>query len=211
MVAFLNDFYREKGVEVLPGTQVTGLEGTGTTLRVVTGDGRRIPANGVVAGIGIQPDTALAEQMGLELDNGIVVDSTLRTSHPDVYAAGDVANYPDAVLGTRRRVEHEDAANTMGKTAGQAMAGAEVTYDHLPYFYSDLFELGYEAVGRLDSRLKTVMDWQEPFRKGVVYYLQDGRVVGVLLWDVWDKVEEARELIKAARQTKAADLKGRIQ
>lgn len=211
MVEFLNDYYREKGVEVLPGMQVTGLEGTGTTLRVVTADGRRLPANSVVAGIGIRPNTELAEQLGLKIENGIVVDSTLQTSHPDVYAAGDVANYPDAVLGMRRRVEHEDAANTMGKVAGKNMAGAKQSYDHTPYFYSDMFELGYEAVGRLDSRLETVADWQEPLRKGVVYYMDDGRVVGVLLWDVWDKVEEATELIKAGEQVTAAKLKGRIQ
>lgn len=211
MVEFLNDYYREKGVEVLPGMQVTGLEGTGTTLRVVTADGRRLPANSVVAGIGIRPNTELAEQLGLKIENGIVVDSTLQTSYPDVYAAGDVANYPDAVLGMRRRVEHEDAANTMGKVAGKNMAGAKQSYDHTPYFYSDMFELGYEAVGRLDSRLETVADWQEPLRKGVVYYMDDGRVVGVLLWDVWDKVEEATELIKAGEQVTAAKLKGRIQ
>lgn len=211
MVEFLNDYYREKGVEVLPGMQVTGLEGTGTTLRVVTADGRRLPANSVVAGIGIRPNTELAEQLGLKIENGIVVDSTLQTSHPDVYAAGDVANYPDAVLGMRRRVEHEDAANTMGKVAGKNMAGAKQSYDHTPYFYSDMFELGYEAVGRLDSRLETVADWQEPLCKGVVYYMDDGRVVGVLLWDVWDKVEEATELIKAGEQVTAAKLKGRIQ
>ncbi len=211
MVEFLNDYYREKGVEVLSGMQVTGLEGTGTTLRVVTADGRRLPANSVVAGIGIRPNTELAEQLGLKIENGIVVDSTLQTSHPDVYAAGDVANYPDAVLGMRRRVEHEDAANTMGKVAGKNMAGAKQSYDHTPYFYSDMFELGYEAVGRLDSRLETVADWQEPLRKGVVYYMDDGRVVGVLLWDVWDKVEEATELIKAGEQVTAAKLKGRIQ
>lgn len=211
MVKFLNDYYREKGVEVLPGMQVTGLEGTGTTLRVVTADGRRLPANSVVAGIGIRPNTELAEQLGLEIENGIVVDSNLQTSHSDVYAAGDVANFPDAVLGIRRRVEHEDAANTMGKVAGQNMAGAKQRYDHTPYFYSDMFELGYEAVGRLDSRLETVADWQEPFHKGVVYYLDDGRVVGVLLWDVWDKVEEATELIKAGEEVTAEKLKGRIQ
>jgi hypothetical protein len=90
------------------------------------------------------------------------------------------------------------------------MAGANVTYDHTPYFYSDLFELGYEAVGKLDSRLETFADWQEPLRKGVVYYLEDGRVVGVLLWDVWDKVNAATEVIAAGEQVKPADLKGRI-
>jgi NADPH-dependent 2,4-dienoyl-CoA reductase/sulfur reductase-like enzyme len=210
LAKFISDYYREKGVEVLAEAQVTGVLGEGTDLTVVTNDGRHIHAAGVVAGIGIVPNTALAEAAGLEVDDGILVSESLQTSNPNVYAAGDVARYPDAVLGTRRRVEHEDAANTMGKTAGQIMAGANVTYDHTPYFYSDLFELGYEAVGKLDSRLETFADWQEPLRKGVVYYLEDGRVVGVLLWDVWDKVNAATEVIAAGEQVKPADLKGRI-
>ena len=102
------------------------------------------------------------------------------------------ANFYNPALDKRLRVEHEDNANTMGRLAGQAMAGRPVTYDHLPFFYSDLFELGYEAVGEVDSRLETVADWKEPYREGVVYYLRDGRVRGVLLWNVWEQVDAAR-------------------
>src|SRR5438309_6540474 len=83
----------------------------------------------------------------------------------------------------------------MGRAAGRAMAGDPEPYHHLPFFYSDLFDLGYEAVGDLDTRLEMVADWKEPYRQGVVYYLQDGRVRGVLLWNVWDQVEAARQLI----------------
>ena len=104
-------------------------------------------------------------------------------------------NFYDQLLGTRRRVEHEDAANSMGATAGRAMAGADADYDHSPFYYSDMFDLGYEAVGRLDSRLETVVEWQEPFRKGVIYYLDQQRVCGVLLWNVWEKVDDARQLL----------------
>ncbi|HZD11235.1 MAG TPA: FAD-dependent oxidoreductase, partial [Candidatus Binatia bacterium] len=143
----------------------------------------------------ITPNVGLAETAGLEVNNGIVVDNALRTSHPDVYAAGDVANFCDQWLGVRRRVEHEDAANSMGRVAGRAMTGADVAYDHSPIFYSDMFDLGYEAVGRLDARLETVADWQEPYRQGVIYYLEQKRVCGVLLWNVWDKVDEARQLL----------------
>jgi hypothetical protein len=99
------------------------------------------------------------------------------------------------VLGTDVRVEHEDNANTMGRLAGRSMAGAPVRYDHVPMFYSDLFELGYEAVGEIDSRLETVSDWKTPFREGVVYYLRGDRVRGVLLWNTWGKVDEARALL----------------
>ncbi len=90
------------------------------------------------------------------------------------------------------------------------MAGKIVSYDHLPYFYSDMFELGYEAVGEVDSRLETVADWKEPHKKGVVYYLRDGRVRGVLLWNVWEQVEAARKLIAEPGPFKPADLKGKL-
>ncbi|MGH6819555.1 MAG: FAD-dependent oxidoreductase, partial [Methylocella sp.] len=171
---------------------------------------RRINANGVVAGIGIVPNVELAVAAGLKVDNGIVVDQSLRTSHPDVFAGGDVANYFDQALGARRRVEHEDLANTMGKAAGQAMAGANVNFTHTPFFYSDLFEIGYEAVGELDSRLQVIADWKERFHTGVLYYLDNQRVRGVLLWNVWGKVDEARALIAASETVVAAALKGRI-
>ena len=99
----------------------------------------------------------------------------------------------------------------MGKVAGRNMAGANEAYTHIPMFYSDLFDLGYEAVGEMSSKMKTVEDWQEnPFKKGVVYYMDDGRVRGVLLWNVWEKVEEARALMKESGPFKEGDLKGRI-
>lgn len=208
--AFLNDYYRQKEVEVLTGTAVTDVTGSGTDLTVTLDSGRSLNVHGVVAGIGVTPNTALAEAAGLEVDNGIRVNEQLQTSDPHIYAAGDVANYPDTLLGTRRRVEHEDAANSMGKTAGQAMAGAAVTYDYSPMFYSDLFDLGYEAVGELDARLELVADWQEPFQKGVIYYLRDDLVRGVLLWNTWDQVEAARVLIAARTPLSHADLVGRL-
>jgi NADPH-dependent 2,4-dienoyl-CoA reductase/sulfur reductase-like enzyme len=152
----------------------------------------------------------LAQWAGIEVDNGIRVDRDLRTSHPDIYAAGDVANFYNPALDQRLRVEHEDNANAMGRLAGQAMAGRTVSYDHLPSFYSDLFELGFEAVGEVDARLETIADWNEPFREGVVYYLQNGRVRGVLLWNVWEQVDAARKLISEAGPFRAEDLRGRL-
>jgi 3-phenylpropionate/trans-cinnamate dioxygenase ferredoxin reductase component len=211
VVEFLNGYYREKGVEVLAGQEVRELEGRGTDLTVVTASGRRIAANGVVAGVGVTPNIELAQVAGLEVENGIIVDSSLQTSHRDIYAAGDVASFTDEVLGMRRRVEHEDAANSMGKAAGRAMAGAEVNYTNSPMFYSDLFELGYEAVGNLDSRLDVVADWQKPYDTGVLYYLKEKRVRGVLLWNVWGKVDEARALIAEGKEVSPDDLRGLIQ
>ena len=123
--------------------------------------------------------------------------STDATGHENVFAAGDVARFPVRALGTTMRIEHEDHANSHGKAVGANMAGAGAPYDHLPFFYSDLFDLGYEAVGQVDSRLEVVEDWQEPNRKGVVTYVEDGKPRGVLLWNVWDKLDDARELIRA--------------
>jgi 3-phenylpropionate/trans-cinnamate dioxygenase ferredoxin reductase component len=211
----VNDFYRQKGVEVLVGETVTGMETRqGTIVLKIhcaqTKSDREVTADGVVAGIGVVPNVEQVQAAGMEVDNGIRVDASLRTSLPDIYAAGDVASFHNPALDKWLRVEHEDNANTMGRLAGRAMAGEAVSYDHLPSFYSDLFELGYEAVGEVDSRLETVADWKEPYRTGVVYYLRNGRVRGVLLWNVWDQVDTARRLIAEPGPFKAADLKGRL-
>ena len=193
--AFVSDYYREHGVEVLAGEKVEGVEGT----TVTTGSGRTLEADKVVAGLGIIPNTELAEASGLPVDDGIVVDEYGRAgSRDEVFAAGDVASFPIAALGRRYRIEHEDHANMHGRVVGANMAGAETPYDHIPFFYSDLFDLGYEAIGEVDSRLATVEQWAEPNRKGVVAYVDDDRRPrGYLLWNTWDKVDAARERIRA--------------
>ena len=207
---FLNEFYREEWVEVLAGEEVRDVEGSGTQLTVVTASGKRIEANAVVAGVGVAPNVELAEAAGLEVGDGVMVNQMLQTSHPDIYAAGDIANFHDKVLNVRRRVEHEDAANSMGKAAGRAMAGEGKPYDYSPMFYSDLFDLGYEAVGELDSRLETVTDWQQEYDTGVIYYLKEKRVRGVLLWNVWGKVDDARDLIAEGQEYSPSELAGLI-
>lgn len=195
---FLVGYYREQGVDVRTGEGLASLQQSAGKVVVHTTHGKEIPVDVIVAGLGIQPNVELAEQAGLRVENGIVVDDMLQTSAPDVFAAGDVANFFNPTLGTRLRVEHEDNANSMGAAAGRAMAGKGTPYTHLPFFYSDLFQLGYEAVGELDPRLHVESDWKEPFREGVVYYLKDGRVRGVLLWNTWGQVDNARALIGTA-------------
>ncbi len=192
---FLVDYYREQGVDVRTGEGLADLQQSAGTVIVRTTHGKEIPADVVVAGLGIQPNVELAEQAGLRVENGIVVDELLRASAPDVYAAGDVANFFNPALGIRMRVEHEDNANTMGGAAGRSMAGKGSPYTHLPFFYSDLFALGYEAVGELDPRLQTDSVWKERFREGVIYYLKDEKVRGVLLWNTWGQVDNARAII----------------
>jgi len=195
--AFVAGYYRERGVEVLAGETVAAVSHGG----VRTGSGRTLEADGIVAGLGIEPNTELARDSGLAVDGGIVVDEYGRAGGREhVFAAGDVASFPSPVLGGRFRIEHEDHAKTHGRIVGANMAGAEIPYDHIPFFYSDMFDLGYEAVGDVDSRLTTIARWDEPDRKGVVAYVDDAsRPRGFLLWNTWDKVEAARDLIRAAQ------------
>src|SRR5262249_19503745 len=207
---FLNDFYRQKGVDVLTADSVVGLERRGEELVLKTRSQREVVVDGIVAGLGIEPNLELARQVGLQTGDGIQVDEYLRTSQPDIYAAGDAAFFYNPALDRRLRVEHEDNANTMGRLAGRNMAGAAEPYHHLPFFYSDLFELGYEAVGELDARLQVSADWKEKFREGVVYYQKEGRVRGVLLWNVWGQVDNARELISGKRAFKPEELKAKL-
>ena len=192
---YLLTYYREQGVDVRSGEGLAALRQDASKVVVRTTGGKELAVDVVVAGLGIVPNVELAEQAGIHVENGVVVDELLRTNVPEIFAAGDVANFFNPALGARMRVEHEDNANTMGAAAGRAMAGQGTPYTHLPFFYSDLFALGYEAVGELDPRLETVSDWKEPFKEGVIYYRKEGRVRGVLLWGIFGKVDAARALI----------------
>ncbi|MFK2877574.1 NAD(P)/FAD-dependent oxidoreductase [Rhodanobacter hydrolyticus] len=206
----LGDYYRQRGVDVRPGVRVAGGWPTDGGVELELSDGNLLRVEAAVAGLGVTPNIALAEQAALKVDNGIVVDTQLRSSDPDIWAAGDIANFYNPALDRRLRVEHEDAAVSMGRHAGRAMAGIAGNYDTLPFFYSDLFDLGYEAVGLLDTRLQVVEDWREPYREGVVYYLERDRVRGVLLWNTWGQVDAARALIAEPGPFDATSLRGRL-
>jgi 3-phenylpropionate/trans-cinnamate dioxygenase ferredoxin reductase subunit len=210
LARFLNDYYRQKGVDVLTNDAVANLEKHGDMITVQTRSGRSFEVDGVVAGIGIRPNVELAQKAGLYVENGVMVNQHLQTSDPHIYAAGDVANFFHSALGKRVRVEHEDNALAMGKLAGRNMAGADESYTHVPMFYSDLFDLGYEAVGELDSKLVTVVDWEEHFKKGVIYYLSDDHIRGVLLWNMWNSVPAARLLIGESGPLKLSSLTARL-
>ncbi len=209
LAAHLVDYYRGKDVDVRTGQSVTNIEHSGDKATVTTKDGT-LTADLVIAGVGVAPNTDVAREAGIAVDDGIVVDERLRAGSDQAFAAGDVARFMSPSLGKRIRVEHEDNALTMGKAAGRSMAGDTTPYTHLPFFYSDLFDLGYEAVGDTDSRLQTVADWKTPFQEGVVYYVDAGRVRGVLLWGIFGKVDAARELIAQSGPFTAQDLKGKI-
>lgn len=194
--AYVTRTYREHGVEVLAGHHVVDIRQEDGGAIIQTDRGENVQVDHVIAGIGIRPNTDLAEAAGLGVENGILVDANLQTTQPGIYAAGDVANFHAPGLGRRMRVEHEDNALQMGRMAGQNMAGASLAYTHLPLFYSDLFDLGYEAVGVLNPAAGTIIeDWFTPYRQGILYYLQDGCVCGVLLWNVWGQADFARRMI----------------
>lgn len=203
---FLNVYFRKHGVDVRFCERVRGVERQGEKLVVHAGsDGAGLPVDAVIAGIGIDPNVALAKRAGLNVSDGIVVDELLQTSDPDIFAAGDVANFPCPALQQRLRVEHEDNAAIMGRIAGFNMAGRSERYSRLPYFYSDLFDLGYEAVGEIDSGLQIVADWEAKFHKGVIYYLKNDCVRGVLLWNTFGLADAARALIGSRRDVPSGD------
>ncbi len=208
--AFLNDYYSKQGVNVIPNTLVKGTREDGGKIVLSTSSEGELTFEVVVGGIGVTPEVTIAKSAGLEIDNGIVVDQYLSTSKQDIYAAGDVARVPYPALGKALRFEHEDNANATGLAAGRNMAGASKPYDHLPMFYSDMFDIGYEAVGEINSNLAMVADWKEEFEEGLIYYLEGNYIQGVLSWNVYEKVDAARELIKARMPVNQSDVVGSI-
>jgi NADPH-dependent 2,4-dienoyl-CoA reductase/sulfur reductase-like enzyme len=207
----VTDHYKFKGVELFPHDEVTGIQKTGDSYKVQTRNGKVLEVDAIAAGLGVHPHDELAKAAGLKVDDGIVVNDRLQTSVTDVYAAGDVAMFPHFTLKKQMRIEHEDNSLKMGKQAGRNMAGADEAYTHTPNFYSDLFELGYEAVGELNSKMQMVEDWELPNQKGSVYYLEDGRVRGVLMWGLRDKVADAVALMGEPGPFHIEDLAGRIK
>jgi NADPH-dependent 2,4-dienoyl-CoA reductase/sulfur reductase-like enzyme len=205
----LTDHYRSKGVEVLSGDAPVSIERNGSGFVARTRAGREIQADLVVAGIGVTPNIELAQAAGITTRDGVLVNDFLQTSDPDVYAAGDIALFTEAHLG-QRRIEHWDNALSQGKQAGRNMAGAREPFTYMPFFFSDLFEFGYEAVGDVDSRLEAFADWQEENKTGVIYYLKDGRVRGAMMCNLFGKVDAARELIQRPGRVTAAGLRGAI-
>jgi NADPH-dependent 2,4-dienoyl-CoA reductase/sulfur reductase-like enzyme len=207
--AIQNDFI-ERGIKIFTQDSPVSIARRNNHFVTRTKNGKEISSDVVIAGIGIEPQMQLAKAAGLPVDNGIVVNEFLQTSSPDIYAAGDNANFPYQALARRMRVEHWDNAVNQGKTAGMNMAGANIAYTYMPYFFSDLFDFGYEAVGLVDSKLETYADWQKENNTGVVYYLEDGKVMGVMMCNVWEKVSAARELIKSNKRMTIPELQGAV-
>jgi NADPH-dependent 2,4-dienoyl-CoA reductase/sulfur reductase-like enzyme len=206
----LEGLFVDAGVRLVPGARVTSGAQQGDRVTLHLSTGATIDVDGVVVGLGIEPATDFLDGVvDLTEDGGVAVDAHLATSRPDLWAAGDVASYPDKILG-RTRVEHVDNANEMGAAAGRILTGSDETYDHTPMYYSDLLGHGYEAIGATHTSLETVVDERDG--GAVVYYLDDDEVRGVLIWDFVASVDAARELLAThTRPANAADLLGTLR
>jgi len=197
------DLHRDNKVDLLCGVQVAGLTGADDRVTgVKLADGTVIDADLVLVGVGIAPNSYLAEDAGLEVDNGVIVNEQLRTSDPAIYAAGDVANAYHPWLGRQLRVEHWANARRQGAVAAKSMLGQEVVYDRLPYFFSDQYDLGMEYTGYVepDGFDQIIFRGDLARREFVAFWLSDGRVQAGMNVNVWDVIAPIEALITSQRR-----------
>lgn len=201
MSHYIEDRFKAEGIRIRPATRPARFEGNGNLESVRLEDGEEIEVEMAVLGVGIALNTRLAEGAGLELNDegAILVDEYLRTSHPDIYAAGDIASWPDPTFDKRMRVEHWDVARAQGYRAGRNMAGQEGSYTRLPYFFSDLFDLSFEAWGDFAEWDRTVRRGSLGDEANVAYfYFRDGTLVAaVSMGRPDDERDPIQDLIKA--------------
>ncbi|MET9082040.1 FAD-dependent oxidoreductase [Streptomyces sp. NPDC004237] len=197
--------HQEHGVRFRFGVRLTEIVGQdGMVLAARTDDGEEHPAHDVLAAIGAAPRVGLAEAAGLEIADrehggGIVVDERLRTSDPDIYAAGDVASFPHALFGTRLRVEHWANALNGGPAAARSMLGQEAAYDRVPYFFTDQYDLGMEYSGwaPAGSYDQVVIRGDAGKREFIAFWVKEGRVLAGMNVNVWDVTEDIQKLVRS--------------
>lgn len=198
--------YREHGITLMSGTRAESYSISGDKLVVTLDNGQTVEGDILVLGLGVEPRLSLAKEAGLDVEDGVIADEYLRTSDPHIYAAGDIVSYPDTILG-RTRIEHVDHARQSGTQVGRIMAGSNVPYTHTPYFYSDVFDISWEAIGTLDPELDYMIDKVDGGK--VVYFLENDKPVGVITWNIEADLDEVREVLK--NQPPSSELKGRIR
>jgi 3-phenylpropionate/trans-cinnamate dioxygenase ferredoxin reductase subunit len=189
------DLHLEHGVTFRLGDTVTALEGSGRVERVRTGAGGAVDCDLVVAGIGVRPRTQLADQAGLQVENGVLVNQRLQTSCSEIFAAGDIANAEHPFYGERIRVEHWANALNQGPVAAHGMLGQPAVFDKLPFFYSDQYDTGMEYSGNARSWDKVVFRGDPASREFIAFWLQDGRVVAGMNMNIWDVNDHLQHLI----------------
>ena len=208
VAAVYANLHREHGVDFRFGAGVREFRGSdGVLTGVVLTDGTELPADLAIVGVGITPATELAVAGGLTVDNGIAVDSALRTSDPDVYAAGDVANVLNPLVGKRIRVEHWDNAMNGGPAAARSMAGEDVTYDWVPYFFSDQYDLGMEYAGYVEpgGYDEVVFRGDPASYEFIAFWVKDGRVLAGMNANIWDVQDDIQALVRAGHGGKPVD------
>lgn len=203
LAEFYRDVHIEKGVKFHFGHSVSSADGTSVTLD----DGTVIPAEVILAGVGVAPNTELAQDAGLAVDNGVVVSESLETSAKDVFACGDVASWHHPFLGTHIRVEHWENARQSGMAAARAMLGQPVSYDWIPYFYSDQYDVGMEYSGYVgrDGYDSVVYRGDRQTGEFIAFWVKDGKVLAGMNVNVWDVQDAIRALIKAGYEGKPVD------
>jgi 3-phenylpropionate/trans-cinnamate dioxygenase ferredoxin reductase subunit len=205
MSAFFEQYYTARGVGILKEARVTSLEGKGGVQAVLLGDGTRISCDCVVVGVGAIPVTELAEKAGLTVANGIVVNGYLEASRAGVYAAGDVANYPDTIFGKRRRVEHWDNAVSQGQHWARVVLGERQPFVHVPYFFSDVFDLSYELWGDPADASEIVVRGDTNTSSFSVWWLKDNRLTAAFAMNRPDEERQVAPEWIQSRQTVAPE------
>lgn len=201
MGSIFADLHRQQGVELRLGRSVSEVRGAGDGVTaVLTDDGAEIPADVVIVGVGVRPNTALAEKAGLSVDNGVLVDQSLRTEDPDVYAAGDVANAYHPRYRRPIRVEHWANALHAGPAAARAMLGQQVCYDRIPYFFTDQYDVGMEFSGWFPpGGYDTVVTRGDVPGAFYAFWLAADRVVAGMHVNRWDDgMAPVQQLIRAS-------------
>ena len=193
--------HRDHGVDLRLGTGVSGFLGDGRVSGVQLSDGTSVPADTVVVGIGVIPNIALADAAGLDLaDGGVAVDATLRTSDPDIYAAGDIAAHDHPKYAERVRVEHWAAAKDQGTHVAGNLLGAEQPYELRPFFFSDQYDLGCEYRGLADAgRDRLVIRGDLNALDFTAFWLRDGAVAAAMNVNQWDDGDALQELVDSGR------------
>ena len=199
------ELLRANGIETVSNETLVAIEEDQGWIRGRTFRGDELTTQIVLVDSGSEPASDLAEAAGLDTDDGIVVDEHGRASRPHVWAAGDVAEFPYLALGQLMRVEGVDHAQQHGRIVGANMAGGATAYAHLPLKWFKLFDVRFEGVGEINTRLQTEVVWIEPNVEGVVYYLCDDIVRGVLLLNVPSRIEWARGVIRDGKAMTAAE------
>lgn len=208
MATVFANLHRDHGVTFHFDASVERFEGDGRVSAVLLGDGTRLPADAVIMGVGAAPNIELAEQAGLAVDNGVLVDRSLRTDDPNIWAAGDIANAEHPLLGTRVRVEHWANALNSGPVAARAMLDRPAVHDSLPYFYTDQYELGMEYTGHAvpDSYDRVVVRGDTGKYEFIAFWTAGGRVVAGMNVNIWDVVDPIGDIIRSGRPVDPARL-----